>query len=313
MANPFPYTYQTTEPQLQYEDFNGARFGYVLWKVPEGTPKARLLLVHGFGEYTTINSRLMDHLALAGYESFTFDQRGSGVTSPGKQKGLTNEYHTFNDLDHFVEKNLKECKEKNLPLYLWGHSMGGAITLNYACHGKYREEIAGYVASGPLIVLHPHSQPNKITQCVAPLLAKWAGKHRIDTGLDLDGITADKKYREWLANDKPMSLPMYGSFQQIYDFLERGKRLYNDTDGLVSKKYPKNIPVLVQHGQGDTINDPKGSEVFIKHCPATDKSLKLYKGARHSILSLETDETFNLVFSDLTKWLDAHTTSQSKL
>ncbi|KAL3234857.1 Monoglyceride lipase [Nakaseomyces bracarensis] len=311
MAIPFPYTVQTTKPDLEYEEFEGAKFGYVLWKVAEGAPKARLLLVHGFGEYTTINSRLMDHLALAGYESFTFDQRGSGVTSPGKLKGLTNEYHTFKDLDHFIEKNLKECG--NLPLYLWGHSMGGAIILNYACHGKYREKIAGYIASGPLIILHPHSKPNKLTEWISPMLAKCLGKHRIDTGLDLDGITADPRYREFLQNDKPMSIPMYGSFEQIYDFLERGKRLYNDTNGLVSKKYPKDKPVLVQHGQGDTINDPKGSEKFIELCPSTDKTLKTYKNARHSILSLETDESFNLVFSDLKKWLDAHTTSQSKL
>lgn len=307
----YPYKLRTKEPELQYEEFNGAKFAYVLWP-SEGAPKARVLLVHGFGEYTKINHRLMDHLALAGYESFTFDQRGAGLTSPGKQKGITNEYHTFNDLDHFVAKNLLECKEKDIPLFLWGHSMGGGIILNYASKGKHRDQVSGYIASGPLIILHPHSSPNKITQWLSPVLAKCLTKTRIDTGLDLEGITSDPRYRKFLENDKPMSVPLYGSFGQIYDFLERGKRLYNDQDGFVSRKYPRDKPLFIQHGKDDTINDPQGSQKYYDMCPAQDKTLRIYDHARHSILSLEKDELFAPIFNDLQAWLDEHSQARIK-
>ena len=49
---PYPYKLKTSEPQLQYEKFNGANFGYMLWNVPDGAERlGRVLLVHGFGEY----------------------------------------------------------------------------------------------------------------------------------------------------------------------------------------------------------------------------------------------------------------------
>lgn len=309
----YPYKLKTEEPVLQYEEFNGAKFGYMLWPATldanDETAKiqGRVLLVHGFGEYTKIQYRLMDFLSLNGYESFTFDQRGSGVTSPGKFKGLTNEYHTFNDLDHFIAKNLKESQKLNIPLFLWGHSMGGGIVLNYGCNGKYNNEIAGYIASGPLIILHPHTLPNKITQIISPILANCAPNFRIDTGLDLDGITSDNEYKNFLGND-PMSVPLYGSFRQIYDFLDRGKKLYNNKNNYIQNNFVKDKPVIIFHGQDDTINDPKGSKKFFEVCPANDKDLKLYPGLKHSIFSLEKEEGVQQVFNDLKDWLDSHNT-----
>lgn len=306
----YPYQLKTPEPTLQYESFNNAKFGYMLWPVAEGlTCKGRILLLHGFGEYTRIQYRLMDHLAQNGYESFTFDQRGAGVTiieGISNPKGKTNEYHTFNDLDHFIELNLKQCKESNIPLFMWGHSMGGGIILNYSCHGKYKNDINGYLGSAPLIILHPHTKPNKITLWLSPILAKCLPNMVIDTGLDLNGLTSDQNYRDFLANDKPMSVPLYGSLKQIYDFMERGKFLYANENNYIQKNYAENVPVVVFHGADDTINDPKGSKKFIDDCPSKDKLLKTYPGMRHSLFSLETDEHFENVFHDLLDWLNQH-------
>lgn len=306
----YPYKPVTSIPDLQYTDYDGARFAYIFWphdRAVQEQPKGRLLLIHGFGEYTRIQYRLMDHLAQAGYESFTFDQRGAGATSPGKLKGLTDEQHTFRDMEHFVARNLGECAASSTPLYLWGHSMGGGIVLNYALRGERRTEIHGYVASGPLIVLHPHSSPSAPVRFMAPALARCLPRFRIDTGLDFESITSDPRYRRFLQHDKPMSVPLIGSLRQIYDFLERGKRLY---DGVDTARYPAHIPLLLQHGDADTINDPKGSERFISNVShAQDATLKTYAGARHSILSLETDAIFNAVFADLRHWLDLQSSS----
>lgn len=301
----YPYTLHTAEPELQYEKFNEAKFGYMLWPSNTDETKGRILLVHGFGEYTRIQYRLMDYLSLNGYESFTFDQRGAGVTSPGKLKGRTNESHTFKDLDHFIEKNLKETQAMGIPLFLWGHSMGGGIILNYACQGKYKDAIAGYIGSGPLIILHPHSQPNKITRMISPLLANMLGNTVIDTGLDLEGITSDPKYRNFLGND-PMSVPLKGSFRQIYDFLQRGQKLYDDKDQYIEKNFSTGKPIIIFHGKDDTINDPRGSTKFIEKCPSNDKTLRLLPQMRHSIFSLETEDHVNLACKEMVEWLNTH-------
>lgn len=113
------------------------------------------MFVHGFAEYDAVYVRLFDDLSAAGYEVFFFDQRGSGLTSPGKLKGKTDEFHVFNDLDFFLERNLNEIKDTdNKEIFLLGHSMGGGISLNYGIHGKYKDQIRGIIVSGPLILLH---------------------------------------------------------------------------------------------------------------------------------------------------------------
>ena len=329
----YPYTLTTPEPPLQYEEFEGARFAFVEWPaqgIPWGgdkdksqdtsqdmsqdkdtlqdkrLPRGRVLMVHGFGEYTRVQNRLMDNLAQHGYESFSFDQRGAGKTSPGKQKGRTDESHTMRDLEHFVARNLQECKVNSVPLFLWGHSMGGGIVLSYACQGAQRLQVGGYAASGPLLALHKHSQPAAVTRAVAPLLAKCLPRTRIDTGLDLAGITSDAEYRAAMAED-PELVPLYGTFRQIYDFLERGKRLDPASASgaeYVRRNFPAAVPVSLFHGACDTINDPAASKRFVEACPARDKTLRVYEGMRHSIFSMESEDKVQRVFADFVAWLD---------
>lgn len=301
----YPYTPTTKVPKVLTESANGVVFTHMLWpsnlKDDQGAiiTKARLLIVHGFGEHTQIYYRFMDSLSQLGIETFIFDQRGAGKTSPGKLKGRTNEYHTFNDLDYFIERNLKECDDRGLKLFLFGHSMGGGIVLNYGCTGKYKDRLAGILSTGPLIMLHPSSAPNKVLQFISPVLAGLLPTMKVDTRLDHHGITSHEDYRSFLQSD-PMSTPLYGTFKQIYDFLQRGKRLYQD------KEYVQQFdrPVFILHGQDDTINDPVASKKFIELCPYEDKQLKIYHEARHS-LCLEKEDVFVDVVKDILDWVTA--------
>lgn len=264
--------------------------------------KCRVLIVHGFCEYHKIYYRLMDSLSQNGIESFMFDQRGSGDTSPGALRGITDEETTFKDLNHFIDMNLKECQQLGRKLFLFGHSMGGGIVLNYGCDGEFKDDIDGIICTGPLIELHPSSQPSWMVRKIAFLLAKCFPNHRIYTGLNIEGITSDKAYQDFIANDPKSTL--IGSFRQIYDFLERGERLL--ADELRTRNFK--TPVLIMHGAADGINDPNASKHLVDkkltHHP--DKTLKLYENARHSILSLETDEHFNKALRDMLEWLELH-------
>lgn len=310
----YPYKCTTSEPPLEYTEFEGANFAHVTWPSATSPPKARVLIVHGFCEYTQINHRFMDFLAQHGYESFMFDQRGSGRTSPGKLRGQTDDAHVFRDLEHFVSLNLEHCRVAPggpLPLVMFGHSMGGAITLTYAFRGERREAIVAYVASAPLLRLHRHSRPAWIVQKLAPLLARALPSFAIDTKLDLEGVTSDPAARSFLQQDRPLSTPLVGSFRQIYDFLERGRVLLEDPAGAVSRGFVRDRPVLLIHGDRDTINDPDASREFVNNvCPAHDKSLRVAKGARHSVLSLEKEEFFAPEATFFVEWLDERLTRQ---
>lgn len=320
MSFPYESEVKTEIPTLQKEEFNDATFTYMKWpsslkKHERNThtnttdvedeqviTKCRVLIVHGFCEYYKIYYKLMDNLALNGVESFMFDQRGSGDTSPGKERGKTDEVATFADLNHFIEMNLKECEPVDRKLFLFGHSMGGGIVLNYGCNGKYKDKIAGIITTGPLIELHPNSRPNFILRCLAPALASVLPRFTIDTALNVDGITSDEDYKELLRTDPKLKLT--GSFKQIYDMLERGKKLVNDP--YVAKTFKS--PLLIMHGKADTINDPDSSEKFVnERIPQVeDKTVKIYNDAKHSLLSIEVDSVFQESFKDMIDWINAH-------
>lgn len=298
---PFPYKPKTDVPPKKFVEFDGATFATLFWPAVS-TPKARILIVHGFGEYTRLQHRLMDQLALNGYESWTFDQRGAGETSQGKERGKTNEYHVFNDLDHFIELNLSETQEKHIPLILFGHSMGGGITLNYGIRGSHREKIAAYSTTGPLILLHPHTAPFSAINLIAPLLASLLPNYQINSGLDVDAIAGNRQYKDFLLHDSPLGMPLIGTLRQIYDFLQRGKQLDQNSNGYVSKFVQR--PLIIMHGEKDTINDPEASKRFYQNSSLENKQLKLYPNMVHSLLSLESDANFQKVFQDYLRWLD---------
>ncbi|SCV00287.1 LAMI_0G04060g1_1 [Lachancea mirantina] len=297
----YPYTCQQASPTTQSKfkhEYNKASFTCVKWGAGGPETKARVLIVHGFGEHTQLYARFMDQLSSVGVESFVYDQRGSGETAGTRARGLTNEFHTFDDLDHFIDWNLHD-KASQVPLFLFGHSMGGGISLNYGCDGKFRDQIAGIMVTGPLILMHRHSAPSAVVDFLSPLLAAALPGLRIDTALDIDATTSDPAFREYLEHD-PLTVPLLGSLRQIYDFLSRGKRLVRDKQRTARFQ----TPVLLMHGERDQITDPAGSRQFYELCGSRDKTIKTYKDACHS-LCLERDETFQRMSTDATEWLRA--------
>lgn len=66
------------------------------------------------------------------------------------------------------------------------------------------------------------------------------------------------------------------------------------------------LPFLVLHGEEDRVTDPKASELLYESASSTDKTLKLYPGMWHTLISGEPPENIELVFADIVGWLDEH-------
>jgi alpha-beta hydrolase superfamily lysophospholipase len=60
-------------------------------------------------------------------------------------------------------------------------------------------------------------------------------------------------------------------------------------------------PLLILHGTGDVVTDPKGSRQLHACAGSTDKTLHLYPGLYHEVLNEPERET---VLSDLLAWLN---------
>jgi alpha-beta hydrolase superfamily lysophospholipase len=70
------------------------------------------------------------------------------------------------------------------------------------------------------------------------------------------------------------------------------------------REFPKiTLPVLIMHGTEDKATVPAGSQFFYDTAGAKDKTLKLYEGHVHDLLS---DLGKEKVFADMRDWLVKH-------
>jgi acylglycerol lipase len=66
------------------------------------------------------------------------------------------------------------------------------------------------------------------------------------------------------------------------------------------------LPLLILHGEADTVTDPSVSKALYEKASSTDKKLELYKDAYHALIEGEPDETIVQVLNDIISWLDDH-------
>lgn len=291
-----PYKTDRT-PDVAFIEFDGANFKTVTWKVPEGVEyKGKIIYLHGFAEDSEMYIQLFDQLSKLGYECFFFDQRGAGETSPGKDYGLTNEAHVFKDLEFFIEYNLKLRKDPTEKFFLGGHSMGGGIVLNYGVIGKHIDQIKGIFACGPEVMLYNPDYRVKLLRPMVGILCKIVPNLKIDSQLDIDKITTDPKYREYIrANSKPLvgSINLYG------DMFIRGERLLTPE---YYKKFNKSTRLLIVHGTEDHVNDIEASKKFFDLVEIDDKDFFPSEGGYHSLF-IEQEKLYKPVFEKLVQFL----------
>lgn len=296
---PLPYE-PKSEPIKEEVPYNGVTFFTTTWKVPENvTYKGKIIYVHGFCEHSNIYTQFFDDLSQNGYEVFFFDQRGAGDTSPGKEAGKTDEFHTFDDLDFMIKRNLDAREDKDEKFILGGHSMGGGISLNYAIHGKYKDNFKGLFVSGPLVTLHAKTTPNIILRTLQPVINRLLPTFKIDSNLRYDFITSNEGWKKFIMDhDKRL----VGTVRQFNDMFERGLRLLQKDH---VAKFSPDIKLLVLHGDKDYINDPNGSKKFFALLPDTvDKKFVEVKDGLHSLF-IERKELYDDVFDNVLTFLNS--------
>ncbi|HEY0799734.1 MAG TPA: alpha/beta fold hydrolase, partial [Steroidobacteraceae bacterium] len=108
----------------------GTRFpGYEI--VPQAA-KAGLIIVHGIAEHGGRYRHAAEALASTGIACFVYDQRGHGEY-PGIRTHVANFSEFAGDLESIGQTVRKRFPE--LPLFVWGHSMGSVVVTLAAIDG----------------------------------------------------------------------------------------------------------------------------------------------------------------------------------
>ncbi|XP_070349171.1 monoglyceride lipase isoform X6 [Equus asinus] len=121
------------------------------WK-PTGTPKALIFVSHGAGEHCGRYDELAQMLVGLGLLVFAHDHVGHGQSEG--ERMVVSDFHVFvRDVLQHVDIMQKDYP--GIPVFLLGHSMGGAIVILTAAERP--GHFSGMVLISPLVLANPES------------------------------------------------------------------------------------------------------------------------------------------------------------
>jgi lysophospholipase len=264
----------------------GAKLHITHW-LPDGLPKAVVLLAHGYAEHAGRYGHVAKRLTDAGYAVYAIDHWGHGK-SDGRP-GFVPRFSAFTDgLAELL--TLVEVNHGDTPRLLLGHSMGGLIATLFLI-----ERQSAFVAaalSGPAIV--PGAPPSRFTIWISRFLSRFFPRLGV-LALDANGVSRD-----------PAVVAAYLADPLVYTG-KIGARLgkeFMDAMAAAQAGAPKiTLPILLQHGEKDSLAAVAGSQYLFDHVGSADKTLKIYPGLFHEIYN-EPEQA--AVLGDLVGWFDAH-------
>src|SRR3972149_3393256 len=125
-----------------FEGHDRSRLYYQLLR-PQEPPRAALVFVHGIGEHCGRYGYLSAGLVKAGFAVFGYDHRGHG-----RSDGARGHIHSWEDYRDDLRAALRQVASllAGVPAFLYGHSMGSLVVLDYLMESP--EEGGGAGISG---------------------------------------------------------------------------------------------------------------------------------------------------------------------
>ena len=258
------------------------------WEPGERKPKAVICHVHGLGEHSGRYVHVAQAFTKAGYAMLSLDLRGHGRS--GGARGHIPSFDAFmDDIDLLIEQ--ARLRYPGLPVFLYGHSLGGILVLNYGLRRK--PDLKGVLATGPGLHTALELQPVKIA--LAKVLGSLIPTVAMSSGLDAKMISHDPSVVKAYVND-----PL------VHDrvTLGFGKHMLGATRYALDHAAEFPLPLLLIHGKEDRIAFPSSSTEFAS--PLKDKcTLMLWDGLYHEVHNEpEKAEVLNV----MTIWMDARLT-----
>jgi len=268
-----------------WESFDGLDMYARAW-APQGLPKATIMLVHGHGEHIVRYDHVAAALTEKGYAMLGFDLRGHGRS--GGPRGHTESYDALmDDIAAFLQQ--VDERYPGLPRFLYGHSMGGNLVINYALRRK--PELRGVIATGPWFKLAFDTPGFQLT--FLRLVSSVAHGFSLHSPVDADNLTHDET-----------SARTYEEDPLVHDIISARLLMTIHDSGLWALEHAAEfpLPLLLMHGADDPITSAKASQEFAEK--AGDKvTFKLWNGMFHEIHNeLEKAEVFNFMLD----WLGNH-------
>ncbi len=268
------------------------------------TPRAIVLLLHGICEHAGRLANLEELFVELDCAVFALDLRGHGRSAPVPcaRGELYVHVEAFDDYLDDCERwfaHVDAClgeRQRGVPRFLIGHSMGGLVAARYAT--LRRPRLAGLVCLSAAFAL----QQRLAVRAGALLTALWGGRvyllaDPVTRALALPamrrGLSSDPAVWTEFAADPLVRMPF--TARLVCELERAGRELLNGSERPA-------VAQLVLHGTRDPLTAPAGSRRWAGSCGRT--TLELFEGLHHELHNEAAAER-ERVFRVLRGWFEA--------
>ena len=221
-----------------------------------------VFIVHGFHEHSSRPgyAYLASLLTEQGFIVYAHDHMGHGQSN-GDEAYFTSMFDLRDHTIEIVETLSKTGKHKHLPVFLWGHSMGGLISTLFSIERP--DLLTGTLLSAPAIKLEDEKL-NFINVQLSPILSKYFPKMWFPEGVAVEKVTRSEEARQRYVDD-PLC------YTHGYLRIRSGCSIMQGTFYAQEHAAEFKTPLLIMHGTDDKVCDVKGSEILFERASSTDK------------------------------------------
>jgi alpha-beta hydrolase superfamily lysophospholipase len=236
-----------THTELHWKSRDGLGFYALEWPI-DVKPKGIICLVHGYGEHINRYHHVAAAFNEAGYAMLGFDLRGHGQSEG--PRGHTPSYDQLMDdiADLLIQA---EKRHPGIPKFIYGHSMGGNLAINYVLRRK--SDLAGAIITGPWLKLA--FQPPTSQVILARIMNSIAPGFTQTSALNAGNLSHDPEIVKAYETD-----PLVHGHISARLFLS----IYESGLWALDHAAELSIPMLLMHGAVDPITSAEASREFAK-------------------------------------------------
>jgi len=269
--------------------FRGVREANIYYQgwLPEGEPKAILLVVHGLAEHSGRYGNIVNHFVPLGYAVYGIDHFGHG-----KSDGTRVYVKRFDDYTNTLKVYFDKVRgsQPDKPIFLVGHSMGGLIGAVYLL--DHQAELAGAVLSGPAVKIPEYVTP--FILFMGKMLSALVPKYGL-LPLDANGVSRDPAVVQAYVND-PL---VYRGKMTARLAAEMLKAMLTAS----AQAARITLPIMIVQGSADRLVNPAGAQMLYDAVSSVDKEIKIYDGLYHEVFN---EPEHDKVLRDVEIWLELH-------
>jgi alpha-beta hydrolase superfamily lysophospholipase len=253
--------------------------------LPDAPAHAAIAIAHGLGEHSGRYETLATELVARGYAVHALDHRGHG-RSGGSRANIERFAYLVSDFSAFVGR----CARQHLdtPLYVLGHSMGGAIA--FATALRLQHQLRGLVLSAPALG----------TDTAVPQLQEWFVRALSVIAPNTGALAIPPS----AVSRDPSVVMRYESDPLVHHGSVPARTVVELLDamrGFPASMRDLRLPTLILHGTADKLVPLAATRPLYQAISANYRTLKLYDGLFHEVFNEPERAT---VTADLFSWLE---------